>query len=244
MSPTLTTFLFEAINFLLLAALLGWLLFRPVRAMIEARQAADAKRGGELDRRAAEFDRRRDQLQEQQAAFETEMAGSRKTRLAAAEQEAAAIVERARGTAERERDRTARTLAHLEQAQLERLADAVAEAARQAVAHLLARLEGPEIDAALLRAACRELEALDGASLGAVLVESARPLGEAERAAVAASLGARAASSTFRAVPDLGAGVRITTGRGLIDASAAALAAEAGRLLQGALASQPAGTTP
>ena len=39
MSPTLTTFLFEAANFLVLAAVLGWLFFKPVRQALADHRA-------------------------------------------------------------------------------------------------------------------------------------------------------------------------------------------------------------
>jgi len=38
-SPSLTTFLFEAVNFVVLTGVLGWLFFRPVQAAIERRRA-------------------------------------------------------------------------------------------------------------------------------------------------------------------------------------------------------------
>ena len=44
MSPTLSTFLFELTNFLLLAGLLGWLLFKPVRNALQERQASENAR--------------------------------------------------------------------------------------------------------------------------------------------------------------------------------------------------------
>ena len=40
MSPTVTTFLFEAANFLTLAPLLGWLFFQPVSDAIQGRRSA------------------------------------------------------------------------------------------------------------------------------------------------------------------------------------------------------------
>jgi len=39
LSATWVTFLFEAANFLLLAAVLGWLFFRPVRDALERRRS-------------------------------------------------------------------------------------------------------------------------------------------------------------------------------------------------------------
>jgi hypothetical protein len=112
------------------------------------------------------------------------------------------------------------------------------------VGRLLASLEAPELEAALLRAALRQVQALEVISLGAVLIESAAPLGASDRDVMTAALGTRATSLEFRVVPDLGAGVRVTTARGLVDVSAAGVAAEAERLLKLALlVDEPAATT-
>ena len=70
MSASWVTFLFEAANFLLLAALLGWLFFRPVREVLERRRseleseqraAADAR--AEAERALGEARSRRAELE-------------------------------------------------------------------------------------------------------------------------------------------------------------------------------------
>ena len=238
MSPTLTTFLFELTNFLSLAGLLGWLLFKPVRGVLQARQADETRQADELAARGAEAERLRADLEQRRSAFEREMAQLRKEHLAAASQEAAAVLIRAREAANRERDAVTRTLAHIERAQFERLSAAVAATTRDSVARLLTMLNAPELEAGLVQAACRQLRALDGRALGAALIESALPLGADAEAAVRAALNDRATAAEFRVVPDLGAGVRITTARGLIDASAAGIAGQAERMLIDALASE------
>ena len=238
MSPTLTTFLFELTNFLLLAGLLGWLLFKPVRTVLQARQATEKRQADELAARAAEADRLRADLEQRLSAFEQEMARLRKEHLAAADQEAAATLAKARESAEQERGSVKRMLAHLERAQVERLSTAVAAATRQSVAGLLTVLNGPDLEAALVQAACRQLSALDGRWLGAALIESALPLGADMETAVRTAIGGRATAAEFRVVPDLGAGLRITTARGLIDASAAGIAGQAERMLIDALGSE------
>ena len=240
MSPTLATFLFELINVLLLVGLLGWLFFTPVRATLQAKQDAEQQRRDELAARVAEADRQRADLDKRLQAFETEMAQLRQAHLAAATQEAAAIRAQAHEAAERERESVARTFAQLERAQLERLSAAVAAATRASVARLLATLSAPDLDVSLVHAACRQLAALDGRPLGAVLVESAHPLGDSARAAVTAALDGHAPSAQFRVVPDLGAGLRIVTSKGLIDASALGIAREAERMMTDALAVESA----
>lgn len=244
MSPTLTTFLFELVNFLVLATLLGWLLFKPVRARLQARQAADTQHADDLAARLAETDRKHAELRQREASFEDNMDKARSARLTAADEEAASILAKAREAADRERSRATRALGHLEPAELERLASAVAATSRVIVGRLLASLEAPELEAALLRAALRQVQALEVISLGAVLIESAAPLGASDRDVMTAALGTRATSLEFRVVPDLGAGVRVTTARGLVDVSAAGVAAEAERLLKLALlVDEPAATT-
>jgi hypothetical protein len=90
---------------------------------------------------------------------------------------------------------------------------------------------GPDLDAALARAACQRLAALPEANrAGSVEVETARPLDTETRARFVEVAGP-AATVKDRVVPELGAGVRVITSAGLVDASAAGLAAWAEREL-------------
>jgi F0F1-type ATP synthase membrane subunit b/b' len=237
--PVLATSLIELINFLLLAGLLGWLLFKPVRAALLARQAAERTRAAEIDARTAEIDRLRADWQTRTAAFEREMAEMRTARLATAERDAAAVLAQAREATERERARAARALAQIEEAQIAHLAAALASAARDAVEGLLAAIDAPDLQTSLVGTACRQLQRLDGPSLGSVVVESTTPLGDRDRQAIATAIGTRASALEWRVTPDLGPGVRIATGRGLIDASAAGLAAGVARRLHDRLAASP-----
>jgi len=111
---------------------------------------------------------------------------------------------------------------------------AVATAAGTVVERLLRQLDGPDVERGLIRAACRELQALDGNDLGAVRVESAHPLDQATQDELTTALGKASRPLEFRVSPSLGAGIRISTSRGLVDASAAGLAAFA----RGALVEQ------
>lgn len=244
MSPALVTFLFELINVLLLISLLGWLFFKPMRAMLQSKLDAENQRHRQLAAREAEVDQQRADLDQRLRAFDTDMAHLHQAHVTAATQEAIALRTQAHEAAEREREAVRRSLAQLQRAQLERLSAAVAAATRQSVARLLTTLSAPDLEVSLVHAACRRLEAVDGRPLGAVLIESAHPLGDAARATVTAALEGRAPSTQFRVVPDLGAGLRIVTSKGLIDASARGLAQEAERLLTDALTvSSPGATT-
>ena len=93
---------------------------------------------------------------------------------------------------------------------------------------LLAALDGPDLDHALTRAACERLAALPKFDAGSVLVESARPLQGPQRLALQQVLGE---GFSERTVQQLGAGVRVTTSSGQIDATAVAFAREAARRL-------------
>jgi F0F1-type ATP synthase membrane subunit b/b' len=238
MSPIVSTFLFELTNFLLLTLLLGWLLFKPVRSVLQARQAAEKRQADELSARAADMERHRAELEQRQHRFEDEIGELRTKRLAAIGQEANAILTRARETAERERDAVRRGLAHLERVQVERLSAAVAVATRESIARLLRRLNAPDLDASLAQAACQELQRVTTNTLGNVLIESATPLSDTTRAMFEAVLNGHAATAEFHAVPDLGVGVRITTTHGLIDTSALGLARQAEGLVRTALADE------
>ena len=236
MSPTLTTFLFEIVNFLLLVWLVSWLLFKPVRAALQARQEAERRRREEVAAGAADIDQQRRELDERLRAFEGDTARMRQEQLNAVTQEASSIRAQAREAAQRERESVKQAMAQLERAQIEQLSAAVAAAARETVVRLLATLDTRDLETSLVRAATRRLAVLDKAQLGAVLVESAHPLDEANRAILTEALDGDAQGLDFRVVPDLGDGIRIVTARGVIDASTRGIAREAERRLTEVLA--------
>lgn len=241
MTATWVTFLFEAANFLLLAALLGWLFFRPVRHALERRReeleraeraAADARteaeaalqkaraRGAELERSASDL---REQVRRE------------------AEEERERILAAARAQSQREHDTLKEQLVALRRGQARSLTRDAAFAAREIVVRLLEMMGGPDLEETLLQAACRELEnlRLSGPPLP-VVIESARPLGEAALASLAEAAGMPVGHATHRVDPDLVAGVRVLTAKGLVDVSAAGLAAQAERVLLRRLDSEEA----
>jgi F-type H+-transporting ATPase subunit b len=190
----LTTFILEVINFLVLVWLLKRFFYRPVLAVIEARQAATAKMIADAEalRRAAEalkteYTTRLADIDKERAAarskLDEEIAAERTKRLAALETELAA--ERKRREALDARERSER------EAALERQA---AQLAARFATRLLERLAGPELNAKLVDLALSDLEALSSAELEAlraalrdpgasIKVVSAFPLDEARRAA-------------------------------------------------------------
>lgn len=224
MSQSLANFVFEALNFLLLAAGLGYVLWKPARRALEAeRQRYEAQQAhSEQLRQQAEG-----LLSEAKTAQLAAASGARDERdklLAAAQQQADALISQARQTQESLRDAFAQEQEHARSAQVAALVDPIARLAADSLRSLLAELDGPELDTALIRGACQRLRELPQASRQQAQVESARPLSEAGRSLLEQALGAPLRA---RAVPELGAGVRVTTPDGQVDATALALARQA-----------------
>ena len=224
--------LFEAANFLLLAAVLGWLFFRPVRDVLERRRSElQSEQQAAADDRV-EAERVLQDALARRAELEDSLEGLRERVQREAETEREGIVEAARGQMQREHETLKEDLVSLRRAQARSLNLDAAVAAREIVVRLLGEMEGPDLEHGLLRAACRELETLRSLGpLAPVVIESVRPLDNAALAAVAEAAGVAVVDVTPREDPELVAGLRILTARGLVDASAVGLAAQAERLL-------------
>lgn len=226
MSPALANFLFEAANFLLLTAALGWVLFRPVRRALDAERDRHAKQEEEAKRLRAEAATLANEARSARETAGHEIEQNRRDVLAAAQQQATALLEAARATERSERQAFEQELTARRDAEAARLAEVVGRVAAESVRRLLGSLEGPSLDAALVRAACAELEALPVEVRRSALVESARPLDAEARRLLLSVLGD---GIRERVVGELGAGVRITTSAGEVDATAVSLARRAAR---------------
>jgi len=239
-SPVLTTFLFEAANFLVLAAVLGWLFFKPIRQALADHRADLETLAHQAAEKLAAAEQLRADVDHQRQALRDELGELRAETLALARREADKIVADARAQAQNTREAARQHLARLDETQTAALSRATAAAAGAVVERLLAQIDGPDLNDALLRVACRQLEAL---SLDAapVTVETAKPMDEASRARLDAALGKAAATATHRVVVDLAGGVRVTTNRGLVDASIAGLADFAERALLAEMKGRPQG---
>ena len=232
MSASWLTFVFEAANFVLLAAVLGWLFFRPVRESLERRRqqlenerraAAEARARAEQERQGATA--RRSEL-------DRSVAEVRDRARREAEQEKERILAEARAQMRREREAVAKELMAARGAGARDRSRDAAFAAREIVARLLQELKGPELEKMLLAAASQQLADLrSSGSLSPLVVESASAVDGGAVAALAESSGVDPSELTCRVDPDLIAGVRILTARGLVDVSVAGLASEAERLL-------------
>jgi F-type H+-transporting ATPase subunit b len=231
-SPSWTTLLFEAANFLVLAAVLGWAFFRPVRGAIEQRRAKLEAEEREAAEALAAAKRATAEAAAGRSEFERSLAALRKSVREESERERQALLDAAREQAQRERDALEGELAALRRGQAARLASDAAVAAREIVERLLERIEGPDLEQALAKAARDELVKLAAAgSVAPVIVESAEKLPPTVLEPLAAAADIDVSELGTRVVPDLGAGIRIVTARGLIDASSAGLAAYAERAL-------------
>jgi F-type H+-transporting ATPase subunit b len=225
-STALSNFLIEALNFGILAAVLGWLVFKPIRKALDAERDRRTKAEEDLEQRSKEVARKEQEVQAAREKLEDELEQRRNQLLAEAKTEAEAVVRKAHDQADHERDTLRAELAQMRKAQVAEAADQLGDMAGAAVRRLLETLQGPELDDALVRAACTELAKLNGADLGSVIVESARELDTEARTALQATLPGEIET---RVLPELGAGVRITTAAGQVDATAQAFAREARR---------------
>lgn len=238
MSPALANFVFEAVNFLLLAAALGWVLFTPVRRALDAEQERHASDERESQRLRAEAQSLAEEARTTWEAMAREVDERRKEILLAAQREASNLIEEVRKTQRNEREALERELTAKRDADAAALAETVGRLAAESVRRLLDTLSGPSLDSALVRAACAELEALPAEARESAVVESARALEAEARKALERALGC---AFQERIVNELGAGVRVSTPAGQVDATAASVARRAARAVR-ALDSEVAAT--
>lgn len=224
MSPTVVTFLFEAANFLVLAVALSWLFFKPVRKSItdyREKLESDSRLAAE---KLAAAEAVQQEMNNERTRLETELNQRRHREIEAAQQQAARILADARSVADQEIEKSHRQASRMSENQRDRLAEVSAAAAAEAVGQLLRQLGGPDLQAALVQLACRQLETLSAKNLAPVKIESAHELSAEQFSMLRHAIGTHAASADFRIVDSLGAGVRIYTAQGLVDASASGLA--------------------
>jgi F0F1-type ATP synthase membrane subunit b/b' len=237
LSPALANFLFEAANFLLLAAVLGWVLFRPVRRILDAERERHAKTEQETERLRTEATTLATEARSARDAARRQAEDDRRTSQAAARAEAAKLLDDARREGLAERHALAEELRAARAADAAALAETIGRLAAASVRRLLDALPGPALDAALVRAACAELETLSNGARSPAVVESARTLDPEARRLLEGVLGA---GFEEHVVGELGAGVRVTTPAGQVDATAVALARRAAEAV-GSLEADPHG---
>jgi len=225
-SPTLANFLFEAANLLVLALALGWAFFKPVRRVLDAEVDRHAKQDEDAAQRKAEAEALMEQARTARAEAARERDEQRQQMLEAARREAAGVLDKARATQAAERQALGQEMQAARAAEASALAETVGRIAGASVRDLLERLDGPSLDQALVGAACKALESMPQETRGSAQVESARPLAEESRRQLERALGIHIEE---RIVPELGAGVRVTTAGGQVDTTASAIARQAAR---------------
>lgn len=223
MSPTLTTFLFEAANFLVLAGVLSWLFFQPIRQALDDRRARLEAEDRQAAQKLAEAARAEQQIDAARSNLQQELNELRSRELEAARRQADRLLAEARTSADRQLESARRQAVRLSETQQDTLAQVAAAAAAEAVGKLLQQIAGTDLHAALIQSACRRLETMPREAIAPVKIETDQPLAAEQRAALETALGPAATAADFRTVENMGVGVRISTGRGLIDASVGGL---------------------
>jgi F0F1-type ATP synthase membrane subunit b/b' len=237
-STALADFLFEAANFLLLAAALGWLMFKPVRRALDAERERHDKDVEETKRLRAEAESLASAARAAQEAAAHDAEEHRRESLEGARREAAEIVGSARKAQRADRQHFEHELALQRDAEATALAEAIARIAAESVRTLLLSLDGPGLDAALVRAALTQLDSLPQEARSAAVVECARPLDGESRVLLQRILGEHFQE---RIVAELGAGLRVTTAQGQVDASALSFARRAALAMKSAVGSPAIG---
>lgn len=223
MSPTLTTFLFETANFLVLTAMLGWLFFAPVRQALTDRQAKSESESQLAAQKLAEAEKVQQEINSTRASLQTELDEQRTREIAAARKRADQLLDEARTAAQRELEISRRQANRMSETQQNTLAQVAATAAGDTVGRLLEQIGGPDLQSALIEAACQQLRSFPQDAISPVKIESTQPLSDNQVAKLKDALGTAADTADFRTVDDLGIGIRISTGKGLIDASISGL---------------------
>lgn len=229
MSAALANFLFETANFVVLAAALGWILFRPVRRALDRDRQRRAEEEADLTRKRTETDRLLGEARQARAGLEQEMDKRRSELLGEAQREARRIRDEAREQQAVELRKLESEMVSARAVGLRALREPVGRIAGASLRSLLETLDGPSLDSALVGAACRTLRGMAEADRQPAMVEAARSPEPEARRMLSDLLGA---DFELRVVEELGAGVRVTTPGGQVDASALSLAREAADQLE------------
>ncbi len=219
MTSALTTFLFEVANFLVLACALGWLFFKPVRAALVERKVKFESDNLQAATKLAEAEKIQQEASMASGKLQNEMRELRQREVEAARSQAEQIVAEARAAAEKERELSRRQAAQLSDTQGDRLAEVCALASAESVGRLLTQIGGPNLHSALVAAACEQIRTLAPTELARVKVETTQSLTSEQIESLKSALGAAADTVDFRSVEGLGDGIRISTDKGLVDAS-------------------------
>ncbi len=218
MSPTLITFLFEAANFVVLTAALGWLFFQPVRKAIADYRTKFEADNQKAAKTLAEAQAVRNLIQAEHEKLQAELNTRRASEMVNVKTQADKLLAEARDAADRVREQSRLDTVRILDSQRDILAATAATAAAESVGQLLTQIGGPELQSALISSACERLAEL-APSRAPVKVESARRLTEDQMTEIKIALGGSCDPADFRVVCELGTGIRVSTSVGLVDAS-------------------------
>lgn len=237
MSVSVANFLFEAVNFLALAALLGWVAFKPMREALTAEQQKHEAKLHEAEQAQADAKRMREAAQQERAQLEEELRERRAELLKEAEQEAEQAKHENQKREQQDAEAFQARLDNARKGQIDALTEDAARIAAQSVRGLLTAIDGPELELALVSATCEELRKAQLLETGAVTVEFARPLSPESREKLTTVL---PQGFNEREQPSLGAGLRVLSGAGKVEASALLFAQQAADEVRRHLSAPPA----
>ena len=240
MNESLITFLYELANFVVFALLFGWIFIKPIRRLLDAQAAKDAKAEETAKQHLAEAQQLRQQLVDERDRFVQEMEHQRQAALSEARLESAKLLSNAKSSIARQRDELAQHAIQIQHRQHEELVQTVVHATRLAVASLLQKIDGPDLEHSLLESACQQLSQNKLIHDSQITIESAYELNGNHRKRIAAALGLTSPNGhvEFRVVDELLGGVRIKSSSGLIDHSIAGLSSSIEQNMRQALTSE------
>ncbi len=205
MSPTLTTFLFEVANFLLLAGALGWLFFKPVRQALADHRAKFEADNLQAAESLAEAERLRQEISAARENLQAELNEQRSRELEAAHLQAdrnfwrthapQLIANCSRASVKRRGCRTLSGIGWRKSPRRRR---------RKRWGGCWNKSVVRNCNPHLIQSACRQLEAFPQEAIAPVKFESNQPLSAADMAMLKAALGPAGDSADFRTVDDLG----------------------------------------
>ena len=241
MSPRLVTFLYEAVNFIVLAMLLGWLFFKPARQALEEyrRRQEEALQNAEKIR--ADAERLHADIDAERAALNDELNRLRTEELAAARRQVQQLLAEADALAARKQTDAIRRVRHLEETQSFGTGASCGRRGCKCCRETARADQQPQsgVGAGSLGVRRTAKESRKDA-LGSVRIETARPLLSEDRASIEALLNGVVPAAHYHVNESLQAGIRIWTAQGLIDASLAGLSLHAEQVLRAELNHHPA----
>lgn len=224
MQDSLWTFAFEIANFVMLAGLLGWFFFKPVRNAIEQQQDEARQLEEQSKAKLAYAENIEKELNQKREHVSQELEEMRAAAKRSADREGEQIIAKARADAIEELAQLKGRKIQIEQAQARQLAKFISDKTTNVISKLLKDIDGPDLESALLQASIRQLEPISSSRLAPVSVETATELDAESKIRLCEAIHQPQDSVLFLVIPELIGGLRVSTSQGLVDASIAGLA--------------------